>query len=294
MKNLLDEIWYEGETITTPRLIHPPGCDCRICQTQALNSTRESFLDEILTADEILEETFPSAVKKYRKYAIKADPFARSRSGIDLADAITRMLDFKKKNKMSIPQKNCVNTSFFHFTEALKQFDIKLNKYGRYEFPVLFRQNLTKVYPLHFLLIWFSNNGHKSWGNIPPRYRGAGAPGALLYAGLAENNKLIPCTQEGWPKGLKPGAFLQLWKDEQTYKTVRDRQNTKLLGHSCIFRRYTKNANTIIVSDQSSIEKHRINHIERELTWGGKGWVPLNYLIAANPGKVFLLPVPRA
>ncbi|GGZ41443.1 hypothetical protein GCM10010365_72690 [Streptomyces poonensis] len=79
---------------------------------------------------------------------------------------------------------------------------------------------------------------------------GLGAPGATIHAGLADENDLVE-SDSGWPRGLAPGALLQLWADRDSYIGVRDHGRGKpRVGHSCVFLGYGDGKNRIRIADQ--------------------------------------------
>jgi hypothetical protein len=118
-----------------------------------------------------------------------------------------------------------------------------------YPFPNVRRTNFQ---PWIFASLWSSSVGSRYWRRFDEQYRGAGAPGALRYAGLAKDNPYIQSTpldirRRQWPSNLKKGAFLQLWRNESTYQSVKN--GNRGFGHSCVFKRYLSPA-TIEVADQ--------------------------------------------
>lgn len=166
----------------------------------------------------------------------------------------------------------CVKVSLSNFTNACKQAgcDTK-NIFTSIEVPLI-AGGSGKVIPLKNLFyLWYSRSDVSHWLNLPKECRGGGAPGALLYADLVQNRALLK-SKTGWPSGLLPGAFLQLWSDEFTYHRVRDVGGTREFGHSCIFRRYEPgNTTQIVVSDQGGLEN--------TITYPYLG---LDYVIGAN------------
>jgi hypothetical protein len=187
----------------------------------------------------------------------------------------------------------CVAASLKCFTNACKSIGIITRtlyshtddptKREEYEIPLveyLNDHNLLR----RFLSLWYSSVQSSWWLDFDKEYRGAGAPGALLYAGLAENGQLIrhsgSASRGSWPDGLKPGAFLQLWPNEREFVSLRD-DREQVFGHSCVFREY-KSSKKIQIVDQS-------NH-KRVIEWGGPFGKKLYYVIAANPGKADKVP----
>jgi len=129
--------------------------------------------------------------------------------------------------------------------------------------------------------LWFSRADVDHWLTRPKACRGAGVPhwsiGALLFADLVEG-RAYKKSVTGWPSGLQPGAFLQLWDDVETYHRLRDVGNTSAFGHFRILRSYRSAANRIVVSDQTGLD--------REVTYPVFG---MKYVIGANLKKAELL-----
>jgi len=200
----------------------------------------------------------------------------------------------------------CVGTSLNIFsrvsTRILGASTISMNlTYAKAEKPVRFEiprmawkgidGRYIAVDGLPFIRFWNSIYNAPAWkeyknirGGI---CRGAGAAGALHYAGLVHDDKYI-MSQEGdnsWPAGLKSGAFLQLWVDSKVYQAVRDGDTKAKLpgvtGHSCIFRDYKegKGQEVIVVADQIS-PRH-------EIQWGN--FYGMKFLIGANLKNVKLV-----
>jgi hypothetical protein len=110
--------------------------------------------------------------------------------------------------------------------------------------------------------------------SIPPRmldvdvsYRGTGAAGALVYAGLGT---FVPAAQM-WTGGLRPGAAMQVWKHQKAYDLLREGQidvggkkrrindsDTDYYGTSFVFVRYDTDTNErLLVRHFDSVEWHR-------------------------------------
>jgi hypothetical protein len=181
---------------------------------------------------------------------------------IDLAQAVVDHL-----NSLANPNHgSCVAVSASYFTDAMKKigvpFDvIRTSGAGDagsgtpVEMPVIATENGNHLVPRTLVTIWFSNATADNWMGIPSWCRGAGAPGALFYANLIENQALIT-SATGWPSGMKPGAHLQLWKDEAEFKELRDKGTVPGLGHSCVFQAYVSGSTSrIIVSDQMGVSR---------------------------------------
>lgn len=184
----------------------------------------------------------------------------------------------------------CVSVSCMNFTSAMKRinvpFDIVQSSTGdggfdTIEFPTIATANGSHLVPRTLVTIWFSNPSASNWSSIPPYARGAGAPGALLYANLIENQALLK-SGTGWPQGMKPGAHLQLWPDEATYDGLRDGGINPNIGHSCIFLGYVAGSpSKITISDQQAPS--------REVAYPLFG---LRYVIAGNLSKAKLMTFP--
>ncbi|WP_182871178.1 LysM peptidoglycan-binding domain-containing protein [Rhodopirellula sp. JC639] len=87
----------------------------------------------------------------------------------------------------------------------------------------------------------FINTKTNSWFNLPEKYRGKGAAGAMAFAKLGT---LVD--QNGiWAGNLKPGAVIQTWSTKSNYELVRDNQRPRGIGHSFIFLRYSTSGSTI-------------------------------------------------
>lgn len=210
------------------------------------------------------------------------------------ADAAVRFRDLGTKSGDRGLTK-CIERSLGLFALACNQLDVPI------EFVKLGKGAEQRVYPVpriahpggrplnayRFLYLWFSSVTHPKWKTeavFPQRFRGGGAAGALRYAGLAGTE--VRSTRDDlaagrWPEGLRAGALLQIWRDEQTYEAVRDGREG--FGHSCIFRAYGRTSEggvdrtVIYVADQGGF-RHRI-------VYDGPKW-HVRYLIGANPGRV--------
>jgi hypothetical protein len=187
----------------------------------------------------------------------------------------------------------CVAASLKCFTNACKSIGIITRtlysntdnpaKREEYEIPLVEYLDEHKLFR-RFLALWYSSVHSSWWLGFDEKYRGAGAPGALLYAGLAENGQLIrhsgSASRGSWPDGLKPGAFIQLWPNEREYIRLRD-DKKEVFGHSCVFRKYESSKKIQIVDQKDH---------ERVIEWGGPFGKKLYYVIAANPGKADKVP----
>ena len=127
--------------------------------------------------------------------------------------------------------------------------------------------------------LWVSASGDRMWTKLPDYCRGAGAPGALLYANLAAGRKLLQ-SATGWSENMLPGAILQMWPDKAYYDRLRGGGvgDPNFIGHSCIFLGYTDNRNIIRVADQHNRD-----------TTIGYGYLGLHYIIAANLSQAAIL-----
>lgn len=177
---------------------------------------------------------------------------------------------------------SCVSVSAGHFTKAMKKLGVKTEKIntdeGTFEFPVIATANSTKL-PIRVLLtLWYSLNFMENWLKLPTRCRGAGAPGALLYADLVEGRSFLT-SESAWPSGMLPGAHIQLWPSRQEYEDLRDKGEQPGLGHSCIFERYVQGDPVRIVVTDNGGNSHQLRY----------GWLGLRYVIAANLSKARFL-----
>jgi hypothetical protein len=177
---------------------------------------------------------------------------------------------------------SCVAASSSYFAQAMRKIGISMRTVvsggTRIEVPAVATANGNVLSPRSLVTLWFSYSGADNWLRLPKSCRGAGAPGALLYADLIENRTLLT-SGTGWPEGMLPGAHLQLWPNEATYLDVRDLAVEHVLGHSCIFNGYVQgDASRILVSDQGGIA--------RALDYG---WLGLRYVIAGNLSKARIL-----
>jgi hypothetical protein len=172
---------------------------------------------------------------------------------------------------------NCVVASSSYFAQARRKIGISMSTVVsnglRTEMPVVATANGNVLSARSLVTLWFSNSEADNWLRLPVRCRGAGAPGALLYADLVEGRALL------WPQGMSPGAHLQLWADEAEYEALRDRGEPAFLGHSCVFNGYVQgDATRILVSDQIGIA--------RAIRYP---WLGLQYVIAGNLSKARIL-----
>ena len=140
--------------------------------------------------------------------------------------------------------------------------------------PLIANSSGSVINMRNFYYIWISRNDLQFWEQLPEKCRGAGAPGALLYADLVDGRKFL-VSSTGWPEGLKKGAFLQMWKNKNVYERVK--AGEKLDGHSLIFIRYSNEDDSIIISDQKQ---------EKKVTYPYHG---LKYVIGANLKNVELI-----
>jgi hypothetical protein len=146
------------------------------------------------------------------------------------------------------------------------------------EFPKIATANGILLSGHALIALWFSNPHAHTWSKLPARCRGAGAPGALLYADLVANRTLLT-SSTGWPQGLVPGAVMQLWSTQADYEEFRDTGAVPGLGHSPVFGGYVPgDPKKILISDQIGLL--------REVRYPLFG---LGYVIAANLGKAKLV-----
>jgi hypothetical protein len=83
-----------------------------------------------------------------------------------------------------------------------------------------------------FGLIWGSLVAQPGWKSVPEEYKGLGAAGAMVWAGLGT---LVD--MEGiWRGDLEPGAVIQVWGSTGDYENVR--KGNSAYGHSFIFLNY--------------------------------------------------------
>jgi hypothetical protein len=115
--------------------------------------------------------------------------------------------------------------------------------------------------------------------SLGEEYRGAGAAGALVYAGLGE---FVP-EAEIWSGGLRPGATLQVFEHKQAYDLLRragDKRKNKLwqrLGDTAFF---SGTSYVFVRYDTKTNEKMLVRHFGR-LEWVSKReWA---VWVAANP-----------
>ena len=175
---------------------------------------------------------------------------------------------------------SCVSASMLYFTEAMKRLGVPTATVGSdaVEIPKIATVNGILLSARALVALWFSNPEADTWSRLPAKCRGAGAPGALLYADLVANRSFVT-SAAGWPQGLVPGAYMQLWSTEAEYKDLRDHAVIPTLGHSCVFGGYVPgNPTRILVSDQTGILQ------ERTYPYFG-----LRYVIGANLAKAKLV-----
>ena len=101
-----------------------------------------------------------------------------------------------------------------------------------------------------FVILWSSYLGAgKAWFDLPEKYRGKGAAGALAFKGWGTMVEAVDI----WAGKLKPGAVVQGWVDAADYPLVRDGKAPKGKGHSFIFLHYVKSGTSItgmVIADQ--------------------------------------------
>ncbi|MDQ6436449.1 hypothetical protein RB623_20560 [Mesorhizobium sp. LHD-90] len=101
-----------------------------------------------------------------------------------------------------------------------------------------------------FVILWSSYIGvGKAWFDLPEKYRGKGAAGAIAYKGWGTLVEGVDI----WAGKLKPGAVIQAWGDAADYPRVRDGKASESGGHSFIFLHYVKSGTTItgmVIADQ--------------------------------------------
>lgn len=261
------------------------------------------FTSELFEAvPEDLERVAP------REHVLVADGKNAIKIQEDLVNHFARFEKFpqdsKRKLKALFSKYRCVGTSLFHLSRVCRSLNVTTDLVSigkganlvRHRIPRILRKRRDGAQlPFSwkiFLRIWYSSMKSRVWKKLDPRCRGGGAAGALLYAGLAENDTCITSNKDErcWPGGLRPGAFLQLWLNEETYKAVkngdRDTVNQQMqnkglrfCGHSCILRNYYDNSRTrLVVADQMGLR----NDSDFLLGWGRC----FEFLIGANLKRV--------
>lgn len=204
---------------------------------------------------------------------------------LDLAEAVVDHL-----NSLARPNSgSCVACSAAYFVDAMKKIGVPFEVIqtidaadagagAPVEMSVIASENGIRLAPRTLVTIWFSNAFADNWMRIPSWCRGAGAPGALFYANLIENQALIK-SATGWPQGMKPGAHMQLWRDEAEFNELRDNGTVPSLGHSCVFQGYVSGSpDRLTVSDQMGVA--------REVRYPLFG---LKFVIAGNLSKAKLV-----
>ena len=83
-----------------------------------------------------------------------------------------------------------------------------------------------------FGIIWGTLIHQKGWKDVPDEYKGRGAAGAMVNAGLAT----LVDQQSIWRGDLEPGAVIQVWKSEAEFEKAKNGQEA--FGHSFIFLNY--------------------------------------------------------
>lgn len=191
---------------------------------------------------------------------------------IDLGDTVMRHL-------LAVTQPAdglCVDASATYFGQAMKKLGVDTARVqtasASFEVPVIVTAGGNRLSTGAFMALWYSNTAWSGWSRLPARCRGAGAPGALLYADMIDQRTLLT-SATGWPAGMRPGAHLQLWGSQAEYQELRDDGTQPAsIGHSCIFAAYDVNdATRIVVYDQVGIE--------RSLRFGALG---MRFVIAGN------------
>jgi len=174
---------------------------------------------------------------------------------------------------------SCVKVSLAYFNDAMKGIGVRttsvaLTDGGSLELPVIGSAGGQELDAKTLLALWYSNSKASRWDKLPKSCRGAGPPGALLFADLALDRTIVK-SPAGWPAGLNPGALLQLWRNEAEYQDLRDNGTDVGLGHSCVFRSYVEgDATRITVADNMNI-LHEIPY----------GYLGLRFVMAANLAK---------
>jgi hypothetical protein len=191
---------------------------------------------------------------------------ARDDGAVNLAGELVGYLEASSTHDSGA----CVAVSLANFTNACKRAGCATDAiFGGVEVPLIADATGALIALRNFFYLWYSRADVGHWLDLPRRCRGAGAPGALLYADLVAGRE-YRTSATGWPAGLLPGALLQLWQDEDTYHRVRDVGGTSEFGHSCIFREY-RSGDAIVVADQGGLE-----HVLRY------PYLRLTYVIGAN------------
>lgn len=90
-----------------------------------------------------------------------------------------------------------------------------------------------------FSALWGSLIAQPAWKDVPDDYKGLGAAGAMVWAGLGTHVD----EQAIWRGELEPGAVIQVWRTKAGYKDVK--LGKPALGHSFIFLNYIYSGSTI-------------------------------------------------
>lgn len=203
-----------------------------------------------------------------RKLRGKAD------GDIELAAQVIAQLDMPDASANG----SCVEVSLTNFVNACKAVGVGTTTlFGAIEVPLIAGVTGATIPLSSFFYLWYSRADVPYWLQLPTSCRGGGAPGALLFADLIED-RALKFSSDSWPEGLKPGAFVQLWNDEETYHQVRDVGGTKESGHSLIFHGYGATPGKIVVSDQMGLNREANYPI-----------LEMNYVIGGNLKKAELV-----
>lgn len=182
----------------------------------------------------------------------------------------------------------CVEASVNYFTDALRGVGVPSESVAlrdpesgenlSIEIPVVASASGVRVSKRALWALWYSVFGSDIWSRLPKVCRGAGPAGALFYADLAKDRKILT-SESGWPDGMLPGAVMQLWPSKVYYESLRDGTASKRLGHAPIFINYDlADKKKITVADNSSVP--------RVLTYPFLG---LGFVMAANPSTARLV-----
>jgi hypothetical protein len=132
----------------------------------------------------------------------------------------------------------------------------------------------------------------KSIRNAPVEYRGTGAAGAIVYAGMGS----FVVADDIWKGKLKPGAALQVWRNQKALDLLRAGQikgegknagtmrsltndDADFFGTSAVFVRYTTD----------TFDTIEVRHFSSPLKWSKSDWA---VWVAANANESSAAPPP--
>jgi hypothetical protein len=90
-----------------------------------------------------------------------------------------------------------------------------------------------------FSIIWGTLVAQRGWRDVPDEYKGLGAAGAMVYAGVGT----LVDTVGVWRGDLEPGAVIQVWDSEAEYENAK--KGNSAYGHSFIFLNYVYTGSAI-------------------------------------------------